>query len=49
MYVICVWFSECAAIVSRYGISCLAVTERERVYCAVRTEPLIIIQVGYRF
>jgi hypothetical protein len=47
--VICVWFSECTEVVSLHGISRLLVTETERVYCAVRTEPLIKILVSFSF
>jgi len=40
-----VWISEQTAIISVYNINWLVfITERERVYCAVRTGYLYIIQ-----
>jgi hypothetical protein len=44
-----VWISEQTAIISLYNINWLVcITEKECVYCAVRTGCLSIIQVSYR-
>jgi len=43
-----VWISEQTAM-SLYSINCLVfITEKECVFCAIRTEPLYIIQVNLR-
>jgi hypothetical protein len=41
-----VWISEQTAIISLYSINCLVfITEKECIYCAVRTGSLNVIQV----
>jgi hypothetical protein len=45
-----VWISEQTAIISLYSINWLVcISETECVYCAVRAEPLNIIQVRFRY
>ena len=43
------WFRVRAVVLRSTCIACLVITEKERVYCAVRTQSLSLVQVSFLF